>query len=222
MSQAALRGLLPRASIGGVPRPLLLFAPGAGASSHSPFMDRWAVHLSSIGEVTRFDYPYVVAGRSRPDRLPVLTAAHRAALAAVQGRREGPVILVGKSMGARVGCHLALEEPVAGLVCLGYPLRGRGGEIRCEVLLALRTPILFVQGTRDPLCPLELLLDVQRRMVAPSALHRVEGGDHGLAVRRGDLRGRGETPGDVEREALGAIARFAGRLAGMPAPGRSP
>ena len=35
---------------------------------------------------------------------------------------DGPVVLIGKSMGSRIGCHLALEEDVAALVCLGYPL----------------------------------------------------------------------------------------------------
>jgi predicted alpha/beta-hydrolase family hydrolase len=145
-------------------------------------MERWARRLGAIGEVVRFDYPYVKAGRRAPDRLPVLVDAHRAALAAARAGREGPVVLAGKSMGGRVGCHLALEEEVAALVCLGYPLRAPGGALRDEVLLALRTPVIFVQGSRDPLCPLELLEQVRPRMRAPTALHVVEGGNHSLEV----------------------------------------
>jgi len=97
---------------------------------------------------------------------------------------------------------------VDGLVCLGYPLRSPGGAVRSEVLLALRTPVLFVQGSRDPLCPLELLEEVRRAMTAPSALHVVEGGGHGLEVGRRALGERGETQEEVERRALDAIAAF--------------
>ena len=62
-------------------------------------------------------------------------------------------------MGGRIGCHVSLEEKVDGLVCLGYPLCAMGDrtKLRDEVLRALTAPILFVQGTRDSLCPLDLL-----------------------------------------------------------------
>src|SRR5512133_1820140 len=153
--------------------PLILFAPGAGAPSTSPWMGRWAAHLSSYGTVVRFDYPYMLAGRRAPDRLPALVAAHRAALDQAGRRDRVAVVLAGKSMGSRVGCHVALEEPIAALVCLGYPLRGGRGELRSDVLLALRTPVLFVQGSRDALCPLDALDEVRRRMQAISGLHVV-------------------------------------------------
>jgi predicted alpha/beta-hydrolase family hydrolase len=171
-------------------------------------MERWAQRLAGIGEVARFDYPYVLAGRRSPDRLPVLLAAHRAALAEARARHPGPAILVGKSMGGRVGCHVALEEAVAGVVCLGYPLRGQGGAVRDEVLLALRRPILFVQGTRDPLCPLDLLERVRARMTCPTTLHRVEGGNHSLEVGVRALAARGETQEAVDATVLAAIAAF--------------
>jgi predicted alpha/beta-hydrolase family hydrolase len=171
-------------------------------------MSAWAERLATLADVTRFDYPYMCAGRRSPDRLPVLIDAHRRALAAARAGRRGPVVLAGKSMGSRVGCHLALEEPVDALVCLGYPLRGMRGELRDEVLLALRTPILFVGGTRDPLCPLDALEDVRRRMRAPTALYRVEGGDHSLEVGKRTLGGRGETQDDVDATTLAAIAAF--------------
>jgi len=189
-------------------RPLVLFAPGAGAPSSSPWMSAWAERLGTLGDVVRLDYPYVLAGRRSPDRLPVLVEAHRAALAAARAGRSGPVVLAGKSMGSRVGCHVALEERVDALVCLGYPLRGVRGELRSEVLLALRTPILFVEGSRDALCPLDALEEVRRRMRAPSALHVVEGGNHSLEVGVRALRAAGETQADVDARALAAIAAF--------------
>jgi uncharacterized protein len=197
-------------------RPLILLAPGAGAPSTSPWMERWAGHLAALGDVVRLDYPYVKAGRRTPDRLPVLVAAHRAALDDARARHGGRVVLAGKSMGGRVGCHLALEVDVAALVCLGYPLvapggprgAGPGGNLRDEVLRALHTPILFVQGTRDRLCPLDRLAAVRAAMGAPSDLHVVEGGDHSLVVGARALAGAGETQADVEAHAVTAIRAF--------------
>jgi predicted alpha/beta-hydrolase family hydrolase len=171
-------------------------------------MTRWATHLARLGEVVRFDYPYMKAGRRSPDRLPALVAAHRAALAQARTGHPGSVALVGKSMGSRVGCHLALEERVAALVCLGYPLRGARGELRSEVLLALRTPILFVQGTRDALAPLDRLAEVRRGMAAPSAVHVVEGGNHSLEVGVRALRERGLTQDGIDAAVLEAIRAF--------------
>jgi predicted alpha/beta-hydrolase family hydrolase len=177
-------------------------------------MERWAARLGALGPVVRFDYPYVLAGRRAPDRLPALVAAHREALARARAAHPGPAVLVGKSMGSRVGCHLSLQPGAgaAALVCLGYPLRGASGELRDEVLLALRTPVLFVQGTRDHLCDLVELEGVRGRMRAPSALHVVEGGDHSLEVGVRALRARGETQEDVDARAFEAVRRF---LAGV-------
>jgi len=165
---------------------MILFAPGAGAGSDSAWIRAWRDRLGAVAAVEALDYPYRLAGRKAPDKLPVLIAAHRQALAAARSRHPGAakIVLAGKSMGGRVGCHVALEEPVDALVCLGYPLRGASGALRDEVLLALRTPILFVQGTRDPLCPLDALATVSEKMVAPHRLIVVEGGDHSLAVLR--------------------------------------
>jgi len=173
-------------------------------------MRRWRERLERLGRVVSFDYPYMAEGRRRPDRMPVLLEAHRDALASARGGHDGPVFLAGKSMGSRVGCHLALEQPVDGLVCFGYPLRGSGrsAKLRDEVLLALDTPILFLQGTRDELCPLDLLEEVRGRMKAPSELLVVEAGDHGLAVTKTRLKQDGETQDDVDDRLLAAVGRF--------------
>jgi predicted alpha/beta-hydrolase family hydrolase len=171
-------------------------------------MQRWSERLSTIGDVEVFDYPYMRQGQRRPDPLPVLIAAHRQAL--VEARRERGAILIGKSMGGRIGCHVALEERVDGVICLGYPLCGGGdrSKLRDKVLRALETPILFVQGTRDSLCPLELLESVRAEMKAPTFLHVVEGGDHSLQVSKRQLTAAGETQEEVDRRILAAIAKF--------------
>lgn len=178
-------------------------------------MQDFARLLASRGVVRPFDYPYMLDGRKRPDPLPRLIAAHRVALAGLIDTHAGPIVLVGKSMGGRVGCHLALQEQVAGLVCLGYPLCGAGdrSKLRDQALIDLRTPVLFVQGTRDKLCPLDLLDDVRNKMTTLSSLHVVEGGDHSLVVAKTELKARGATQADVDQDILRAIGRF---LEGLP------
>jgi predicted alpha/beta-hydrolase family hydrolase len=176
---------------------MILFAPGAGAPSSSAWMTAWAERLRTLDEVVMFDYAYGKAGKKRPDPHAKLVEAHREA--ALQLRE--PRVLIGKSMGSRIGCHVSLEVPVQALVCFGYPLRGQNGKIRDSVLLELRTPILFIQGTRDPLCPLELLADVRSRMQAPSTLHVIETADHSLmlpvALRKRDREAQQRTDTDV-------------------------
>ena len=189
-------------------RRLILFAPGAGASSSHPWMKSWKRRLSEIGNVETFDYDYMRAGRKRPDQLPQLIAAHRAALeAARQKYQPDSIFLIGKSMGGRIGCHVSLEKKVDGLVCLGYPLCAMGDrtKLRDEVLRALTTPILFVQGTRDSLCPLDLLQRVRAEMKAPNFLHVVEGGDHSLLVPKRQLQATGETQEAVDHELSDAV-----------------
>jgi hypothetical protein len=125
-------------------------------------------------------------------------------------------------MGGRIGCHVAVEleregapdsERPAALVCLGYPLVAPGGAVRDEVLLELATPVLFVQGTRDSMCPLERLAAVRQRMRAENDLYTVEDGDHSLLVQKGSLKRRGLTQTEVDQGIFGAIQAFVNRWA---------
>jgi predicted alpha/beta-hydrolase family hydrolase len=196
-------------------KPLILFAPGAGAPSSHPWMQNWKRRLSEIGDVETFDYDYMREGHKRPDPLPKLIAAHRKALGDARKRHPAEsTILIGKSMGGRVGCHVSLDEKVDGLVCLGYPLCAMGDrtKLRDEVLRALNTPILFVQGTRDPLCPLDLLEQVRIEMKTPNFLHVVEGGDHSLRVPKRQLQATAKTQEDVDQRILEAIVGFVDQL----------
>lgn len=173
-------------------------------------MRHWGELLAAIGQVQALDYDYMLAGRRRPDPLPQLIATHRAALQQARATHKGAVILIGKSMGSRVGCHVSLEENVNALVCFGYPLccGGDPTKLRDKVLREITTPILFVQGTRDPLCPLELLNNVRSEMKAPNELHVVEQGDHSLQVSKTHLKATGRTQADVDQQILSAVAEF--------------
>jgi uncharacterized protein len=196
-------------------KPLILFAPGAGAPSSHPWMQNWKRRLSEIGNVETLDYAYMRDSRKRPDSLPKLIAAHREALNGARKRHPAKsTILIGKSMGGRVGCHLSLEEKVDGLVCLGYPLcvMGDRTKLRDEVLRGLNTPILFVQGSRDALCPLDLLELVRTEMKTQNVLHIVDGGDHSLRVPKRQLQASGQTQEDIDQQILKAIVGFVDQL----------
>jgi predicted alpha/beta-hydrolase family hydrolase len=201
---------------------LTLFAPGAGAPTSSAWMVAWKQRLERLGRVVPFDYPYQRAGKKAPDRPPVLVSAHRAELERLRSEHRGPIVLVGKSMGGRIGCHVAVElaqagvpesERPAALVCLGYPLVAPGGAVRDQVLLDLQTPVLFVQGTRDSMCPLDRLEAVRVRMQAQSEVFVVEGGDHSLVVAKGQLAKRGLTQPAVDEQIFEAISAFLTRQA---------
>jgi predicted alpha/beta-hydrolase family hydrolase len=173
-------------------------------------MEKWRDYLSNIGEVVLFDYLYMRNGSRRPDPLPQLVATHGAALAEARKGHKGPVFLAGKSMGGRIGCHVSLEEPVSGLICFGYPLCGAGdrSRMRDAVLRKLTTPILFLQGTRDNLCPLDLLEEVRAGMTAPTRLHVVADGDHSLMAAKRRLRAEGITQEAVDRSLAAEIEEF--------------
>jgi pimeloyl-ACP methyl ester carboxylesterase len=76
------------------------------------------------------------------------------------------------------------------------------------VLLELATPILFVQGTRDPLCPLEMLAPVRKKMKAPSKLFVVDAGDHSLQVTKTQLKAAAEDQAAVDARILHVIQHF--------------
>ncbi len=195
-------------------KPVFLLAPGAGAPSTHPRMRVFADLLGDLGCVRAFDYPYMLRGAKRPDPLPRLIEAHRDALAQARRITGAPIVLVGKSMGGRVGCHLSLAEPAPAVICLGYPLvsASNPANVRDAVLLDMSAPVLFVQGTRDPMCPLDLLGSTRARMHTIHEAHVVEGGDHSLLVSKTSLKARALTQEQSDQAILAAIAQFLRRV----------
>jgi hypothetical protein len=82
------------------------------------------------------------------------------------------------------------------------------------VLLELGTPILFIQGSRDALCPLDRLAAVRKSMSAPNDLHVVAGGDHSLRAAARALAAQGRTQADVDAEITRVVREFIERLLG--------
>src|SRR5688572_31818176 len=90
---------------------LLVLAHGAGAGQSHPFMVRYARGLAERGlDVVTFNFPYMEARRSAPDRAPVLEDAFRRAVVAAAAHRHvraKRLFIAGKSMGGRMATHLA-------------------------------------------------------------------------------------------------------------------
>ena len=192
----------------------VVLAHGAGAAMDSPFMNTIAAGLAGAGlRVARFEFPYMRARREAgkrgaPDREPVLLDAWRAAIAKLGGGEW--LIIGGKSMGGRIASMVADETQVRGLVCLGYPFHppGKLDRLRVKHLESLRTPALFLQGTRDAFG--------RREEVAKYRLSRqiqfgwIEDGDHSFKPRASS----GRTEQQNLATAIAETANFASRLEG--------
>ena len=196
---------------GAAPRRAVILAHGAGSDMHAPILRYLQEGLARDGALAiRFNFPYREQGRKAPDRAPLLEATWRAVLAALRAQPEFaslPLILGGRSMGGRMASHLAAAgDPCEGLVLLGYPLHParRPDKLRSAHLPAIRCPMLFVQGTRDPLCDLDLLQRELAGVSVPWQLQRIEGGDHSFALPR--RLGRSEA--EVWAEIRASVARW--------------
>jgi predicted alpha/beta-hydrolase family hydrolase len=108
--------------------------------------------------VALVEQPYRVAGRRSPAPAHQLDAAWTAVVEhLLAGELRGlPLVVGGRSSGARVACRTAAATGAIGVLCLAFPLRAprRAGaaaaQSRVGELDAVTVPTLVVQGDRDP------------------------------------------------------------------------
>ncbi len=209
----------------------LVLAHGAGAGQTSEFMVEFATSLASHGlEVVTFNFPFTEGGRRLPDPQPVLESCYRSVLAQVAANPvlgARPLFIGGKSLGGRIGSHVAAapdadqaDAPpwsarLRGLVFFGYPLHppAKPQQLRVSHLPRITVPMLFVQGSKDAFgTPDELRAFID---VLPSrcTLHVVEGGDHSYTVLK-----RWPVPQVVvyDRAVTGAVAWIRRRASELP------
>lgn len=167
---------------------VLVLAHGAGAPADSPFMEGLAHALGREGiDSVRFEFPYMqkrrTDGRKRPpDRQPVLLEHFSRIVDEIRGEigERSRLLIGGKSMGGRMASILASERKgIDGVACFGYPFHppGKPDRWRTGHFHGLTSPMLIVQGTRDPFGKPQELVGHE------SELHRVrlrwlEGGNH--------------------------------------------
>ena len=181
-------------------RCLLVFSHGAGAGMRHRFMEDAAERLADRGVATfRYQFPYMEKGSRRPDYGPILLKTVRSAVAAAGNVAGGlPLFAGGKSMGGRMTSLAAASEAlngVRGITFFGFPLHpaGKPGVARADHLGDVGVPMLFLQGTRDKLAPLDLLAPVCEGLGQRATLHVVEGADHSFHV----LKRSGRTDDEV-------------------------
>ena len=172
--------------------PVLVLGHGAGGGVEAPDLLAARDAALAVGfAVVRVEQPWRVAGR----RVAEAPARLDAAWLAVVATLTGPVVLGGRSAGARVACRTAGRLGAVGVLALAFPLQARRAN-RLPELRGPSVPRLVVQGSRDAF-----------GVPGPEpglTVHVVAGADHAFAVRRKD----GRTPSAVAGEVTAAVAAW--------------
>jgi len=190
---------------------MLALAHGAGAGMRHAFLEQLADELAKVGVATlRYQFPYMEQRRKAPDKPTVLTAAvQSAARRAAQAMPKLPLFAGGKSMGGRMTSQAAaagLLTEVRGIVFYGFPLHPpkQPDTKRADHLAQLTAPMLFLQGTRDPLAPAESIRSVCKKLGPRATLIIFEGADHSFHVPRSS----GKTDSEIIRELAQSTAEW--------------
>jgi len=171
----------------------LLLTHGAGSNRNSPLL----VALDKVFsqhqiQVVRYDLAFRQARQHGPPR-PGDAARDREGLRAemekLRAEHGGEVWMGGQSYGGRQASMLAAEAPGLAdrLLLLSYPLHapGKPAQLRTAHLPNLRTPTVFVHGSRDPFGTLEEMKAAIALIPAPTQLLAIDGVGHDLGRNRG-------------------------------------
>ena len=189
----------------------LVLTHGAGGNAQAPLLVALAETFAAAGStVLRCNLPYRQtrsfgppgpgdAARDRAGLKNAITAIQKVMGAAVlagsagdspksaDNHSSGRIYLGGHSYGGRQSSMLCAEEAdlVSGLLLLSYPLHPprRPEQQRTQHLPDLRTPTLFVHGTRDPFGSIAELEKAMKMIPAKTKLCSVEGAGHDLGVK---------------------------------------
>ena len=202
--EAPVRGFLHRADNSAAD--FLVLTHGAGGNCRGPLLVALGEKLSAAGiSVLRCDLPF---RQRRPQGPPSPSDSKRdqeglqRAVALMRGQFSGRAFLGGSSYGGRQATMLVAEEPslVDGLLLLSYPLHppGRPAQLRTAHFPELRTPALFISGTRDAFGTIEELEGAIKLIPAVTKLLPIEGAAHGLIQKSN----RDDLPQTIVREFL--------------------
>jgi predicted alpha/beta-hydrolase family hydrolase len=169
----------------------LILTHGAGSNCSAPLLVALSEVFAGYGyTVLRCDLPFRQDRRTGPP-FPGNAERDRAglknAVAAVRKNIAGRIFLGGHSYGGRQATILcaAQSELVSGLLLLSYPLHPprKPEQLRIQHLPNLRTPSLFVHGTRDPFGSIEEISKALDLIPAKTELMTVEGAGHDLGFK---------------------------------------
>ena len=160
----------------------LVVGHGAGGGIDAPDLVALSERLPREGiTVVRLEQPWRVAGKKVAPAPSILDAA----LIAVADnlRLRTPLVLGGRSAGARSACRTAKHLGASGVLALAFPLHppGKPESSRVDELDAVSVPALVIQGENDP-------FGRPDEFPASTELAVVPGGDHSLKVpKRGPI-----------------------------------
>ena len=169
----------------------LILTHGAGSDCTAPVLVALSETFAGHGYlVLRCDLPFRQGRRPGPP-FPGHAERDRAglgnAVAVLRKSVAGQIFLGGHSYGGRQATMLCAAEPelVSGLLLLSYPLHPprKPEQLRIQHLPNLRTPSLFVHGTRDPFGSMEEMTKALRLIPAKNELMDVEGAGHDLGFK---------------------------------------
>jgi uncharacterized protein len=169
----------------------LVLTHGAGSNCNAPLLVALSKTLADHGyTVLRCDLPFRQERRTGPP-FPGKAERDRAglcnAVASLRKSTAGRIFFGGHSYGGRQATMLCAEDPelVSGLLLLSYPLHPprKPEQLRIQHLPNLRTPSLFVHGTRDPFGSVDEMKSALRLVPAKTELMSVEGAGHDLGFK---------------------------------------
>jgi hypothetical protein len=166
----------------------ILLTHGAGSNCQAPLLVALAAAFSGAGFlVLRYDLPFRVSGKKTPPPPASQASDREGILRAVEEVRKlvpGKIVAGGHSYGGRQTAMAAAGHPAmaAGLLLLSYPLHppDKPQQLRTAFFPELRTPALFVHGSRDPFGTLEELGEALRLIPARTDLLAVDRAGHDL------------------------------------------
>lgn len=207
--EAPVRGFLHRATEASAG--FIVLTHGAGGNSNTPLLVTLADKFAASGFTTlRCDLPFRQRrpkGPPSPSDAKHDQAGLRRAVALMRNQFAGNAFLGGVSYGGRQASMLLAAEPtlVDGLLLLSYPLHppGRPAQLRTAHFSSLRTPVLFVSGTRDAFGSIDQLKSAIKLIPAPTKLVPIEGAGHGLLQKSS----REELPETVAQEFLSFFSK---------------
>ena len=140
------------------PKGALVLGHGAGGGVETPDLEATARAARGVGfSVALVEQPYRVAGRRSQPPAAQLDASWLAVIEQLRGAvlAQVPLVVGGRSAGARVACRTAADVGAVAVLCLAFPLHPPGraddpSKSRLSELEAVRVPVLVVQGESDP------------------------------------------------------------------------
>ncbi|XP_046388973.1 KAT8 regulatory NSL complex subunit 3 isoform X2 [Ischnura elegans] len=217
---------LPQTKLPG--NPVLVVVPSGPMKRQSPDKvskrkQAWMQHFSALTKVVTVPPP-----PTRNEKGEKLTFSQYTTLMASTTRAKvreirsanisSPIFLIGWGQGALLACQVSLVEPVAAVICLGFPMHtveGNRGDPD-DSILDLHCPVYFVIGQNAATVSSDDVEDLRERMHVETNLLVIGGADDMLRVPRAKMKLDGLTQSIVDRCIMDEVADFIGGILTRP------